>query len=206
MERLQELRHPEDTVAVGSFTHLARIYRSAGNHPGSWNGFRTIGPVATARFDPHPPTPDGVPAEASGCGVLYAGLTLRTALAEVFQAARVVDRHTGSPWLVVMRPRRTLHLLDLTGTWPTRAGASQAISTGRRDRARAWARQIFAAYDDVDGLWYRSSMDGGNPAVCLWERGRSKLAAAPELHLPLDAAGLALPVARAARELGYLII
>lgn len=206
VDRLRELRDPDDVVAVATFTRFARIYRAGGPHACAWNHFRTVGPVATARFDPHPPTATAAPADSPGHGVLYAGLTLRTALAETFQAARVVDRHTGSPWLVVFRPRRTLHLLDLTGTWPTRAGASQAISSGRRDRARAWARQIFSAYADVDGLWYPSSMDGGSPAVVLWERARPKLATSPELNLPLDAPGLALPVARAARQVGYLFV
>src|SRR5438270_9210192 len=36
------------------------------------------------------------------------------------------------------------------------------------------ALPIFTAYPDIDGLWYRSSMDGGAPAVCLWEPARSE--------------------------------
>lgn len=200
------LRRPEDVVAVAPITALARIYQSGGEHPTQWNAFRTVGPLATARFDPHPVTPDGRPASAQGHGVLYTGLSLRTALAESFQATRVVDRHSGAPWLVVFRPARPLHLLDLAGTWPTRAGASQAISSGSRPRARAWAREIFAAYPDVDGLWYRSSMDSGAPAVCLWERGASALPPRPWVHLPLNAAALALPIARACRALGYRLV
>ena len=87
-----------------------------------------------------------------------------------------------------------------------RAGASQAISSGPRDRARAWAREIFTAYPDVDGLWYRSSMDAGAPAVCLWERSANALPAQPWVHLPLSSAALALPVARACRQLGYRFV
>lgn len=203
---LQAVREPHDVVALAPVTALARIYRAGGAHPMSWHGFRTVGPIATARFDPHPVTQAESPRPAPGYGVLYAGLTMRTALAEVFQAARVVDRQTGAPWLAVFRLRRAVRLLDLTGTWPTRAGASQAIASGRRDRARAWARAIFAAYDDVDGLWYRSSMDAGRPAVCLWERARPALPSRAEANLPLDAPALFLPLARAARQLGYLIV
>jgi hypothetical protein len=99
-----------------------------------------------------------------------------------------------------------LRLLDLTGTWPTRAGASQAISSGPRDRSRAWARAIRSSYDDIDGLWYRSSMDSGKPAICLWEGARDAMPASPWAHLPLDAAGLVIPLARAARSLGYLVV
>lgn len=206
VERLREVREDDDVVAVVPITPLARIHRSVGEHPSRWDEFRTVGPVATARFDPHPPTPDGLPTAAPGSGVLYAGLTLQTCLAETFQVARVIDRRAGGPWLAVFRPVRTLRLLDLTGTWPTRAGTSQAISSGRRDRTRAWARTMFAAYDDLDGLWYRSSMDGGNPAVCLWERARDAMPAAPWAHLPLDAPGLVLPIARAAKAIGYRVV
>lgn len=203
---LAAIRQPDDVVAVTPATALARIHRVSGAHPASWREFRAVGPVSGARFDPHPLPLGGAPVAAPGYGVLYAGLTLRTALAEAFQAARVVDRRSGSPWLVVFRPSRTLRLLDLAGTWPTRAGASQAISSGPRDRSRAWAREIFAAYDDIDGLWYRSSMDSGAPAVCLWERAADALPPQPWVHLPLDAASLALPVARECRRLGYRFV
>ncbi|HEU5034739.1 MAG TPA: RES family NAD+ phosphorylase [Mycobacteriales bacterium] len=203
VERLQEIRQDDDVVAVAPMTALARVHRAAGPHGSRWDQFRVAGPVASARFDPHPPTADGRPVDQPGFGVLYAGLTLRTCLAEAFQVARVVDRHSGAPWLAVFRPTRTLRLLDLAGTWPTRAGASQAIASGARDRARAWARAVFAACDDVDGLWYRSSMDAGDPAICLWERAADALPAAPAVHLPLDAPALALPIARACRPIGY---
>ena len=206
VERLQRLRQRDDVVALAPVTPLVRIYRAGGSHPSHWNSFRAVGPVATARFDPHPPHADGRLATASGYGTVYLGLTLRTALAESFQAARVIDRHTGSPWLTVWRPTRTIRLLDLTGTWPTRAGASQAIATGPRDRSRAWARAIFAAYDDVEGVWYRSSMDAGRPAVCLWERARSAVPSRPLVNQPLDAPALVLPIARAARQIGYRLI
>jgi RES domain len=205
-DRLRDLLHDDDVVAVAPLTALARVYRSGGRHPATWDEFRTVGPAAAARFDTHPPTPDGSLAEAPGHGVLYAGLTLRTCVAEAFQLARVIDRHTDRPWLVVWRPARALRLLDLAGTWPTRAGTSQAISSGRRDRSRAWAREIRAAYPDLDGLWYRSSMDAGRPAVCLWAPARDAMPARPWAHLPLDAPALALPLARAARDVGYRLL
>jgi hypothetical protein len=205
-DQLRGLRHEDDVVAVAPLTPLARVYRSGGRHPAHWNGFRGVGPAAAARFDTHPPTADGSVAEAPGHEVLYAGLTLRTCVAETFQLARVVDRQTDRPWLVVWRPVRVLRLLDLAGTWPTRAGASQAISSGPRGRARAWARVIHEAYPDIDGLWYRSSMDSGNPAVCLWAAARDAMPARPWAHLSLDAPGLALPLARASRAIGYRLL
>lgn len=205
-ERLLEIREDGDVVAVTPTTALARIYLAGGRYPSRWNAFRTVGPVAAARFDPHPPTDDGVPLEVPDCGVLYAGLTLQTCVAEAFQASRVTDRRTGRPWLAIFRAERALRLLDLTDTWPTRAGASQAISSGPRHRARAWARVIRAAYDDLDGLWYRSSMDGGKPALCLWVPALDAMPRSPLANLPLDAAGLALPLARASRAVGYHLL
>jgi hypothetical protein len=200
VQRLRERRRDDDVVAIASFTSLVRIYRAGGDHPARWDEFRQVGPVAGARFDPHP---DGPPATAPGHGVLYAAVELRTCLAEAFQVARVVDRHDRRPMLAIFRPTRTLRLLDLASTWPTRMGASQAIASGPRDRARAWARAIFAAYEDIDGLWYRSSMDGGRPAVCLWERARDAMPSQSSAHLPLDSPALALPIARACTKLGY---
>jgi len=195
-------------VAVATFTALARIYRAGGTHPARWNQFREQGPVATARFDPHPVHREGSRRGRGTAGeaVLYAATDLRTCLAEAFQATRVVDRRTGRPYLSVWRPARTLRLLDLAGTWPTRAGASQAISSGPRDRAREWARAIRAALPDIDGLWYRSSMDSGNPAVCLWAPARDAMPEVPLLNQPLDASALALPLVRMARRLGYRLL
>lgn len=205
-ERLRDIRDDDDVVAVAPMSALARIYLAGGRYPSSWNAFRTVGPVPAGRFDPHPPTEDGQPAAAPGCGVLYAAVDVRTCLAESFQVSRVIDRRTGRPWLVVFRATRVLRLLDLSGTWPTRAGASQAISSGPRDRSRAWARVISEAYEDIDGLWYRSSMDAGRPAVCLWERARDAMPSSSSAHLPLDAPGLLLPLARASREIGYQLL
>lgn len=193
-------------VALAPITPLVRIYRTAGAHPGSWRSLRTVGPLPGGRFDPHPLPAAGPPGDAPGYGVTYLALSVRTALAEVFQDARTVDRRAGRPYLAVFRLRRAVHLLDLGGTWPTRAGASQALSSGRRDRAQAWARAVWSAYDDVEGLWYPSSMDGGAPAICLWERGAGALPRSPDLNLPLDAPALALPLARACAPIGYRLL
>jgi hypothetical protein len=205
-ERLREVTRDDDVVAVAPMTALARIYASGGAHPGGWNRLRTVGPIATARFDPHPASDSGVPADAPGSGVLYAAVELQTCVAESFQATRVVDRRADRPWLVVFRPVRVLRLLDLTGVWPTRAGASQAISSGDRGRSRAWAGAIRETFPDLDGLWYRSSMDRGRPAVCLWEPACDALPASPWAHLPLDAPGLTLPLGRACSALGYQLL
>ncbi|GAC1332169.1 MAG: RES family NAD+ phosphorylase [Mycobacteriales bacterium] len=205
-EQLAELRQAEDVIALAPMTRLVRIYRTSGEHPTGWRSLRTFGPVPGGRFDPHPVRTDARPADAPGYGVTYLGLSLRTALAEVFQDTRTVDRRTGRPYLAVFRVRHAVRLLDLAGSWPTRAGASQAISSGRRDRAQAWARAIYSAYDDVEGVWYPSAMDGGAPAVCLWQRAAAALPRTPEVNMPLDAPTLALPLARACGPIGYRLL
>jgi hypothetical protein len=190
-----------DLVAITRVTVLWRLYETTGPHPRQWNEFRHFGPVATGRFDHHVLPPADQPR-----AVLYAGLSVQTCIAEVFQDTRVIDRARRGLWLAGFRLTRELGLLDLSGAWPTRAGASQAISSGRRDRARAWARTIHSAYPGVEGLWYRSSMDGGRPAVALNERAEAALAPHPEVHVPLAHPGLALPLARIGRTLGYLLV
>src|SRR5699024_1462183 len=119
-----EFRPAEDVVTVSPDTRLTRIFTAHGNHPQEWYSFRYAGPLAHGRFDPHAPhqekiTPDG------DNGVLYLSLTVRTSVAEVFQTPSTVDRSTRGPRLAVLRPARTLRLLDLTGLWPTRVGTSQ---------------------------------------------------------------------------------
>lgn len=201
------LRPHEDVVAMETRTRLVRVFAAGGVHRQQWNTFRDTGPLPHARFDPHPPAPAGRPSTTPGDGVLYFGLSARTSVAEVFQRTSIVDRSTRRPHLVVFRPCRPLRLLDLTGLWPTRAGASQEISSGPKDRTQEWARAIRAAFPDLDGLWYRSSMDSGDPAVCLWEPpAADALPPSPEVLLPLDYPGLDLPLARICDALNYTLL
>lgn len=137
--------------------------------------------------------------------MLYAATSLVTYVAEVFQHTRVVDRMADDRCFTAFRVTRAVRLLDLSGDWPTRAGASQAIASGPRDRAQAWARAVYEAYPDVEGLWYPSSMHGGHPAVVLFERAAGALPAAPELDVALTHPGLLADLARAANTLGYLM-
>lgn len=205
---LAELLRPDDDIVfVHPATRLVRVFTVAGRHPQQWQAFRRTGPLPHARFDAHPPGPRGRPTDAPDHGVLYFGLSVRTAVAEVFQDTSIVDRLTRKPFLVVARPTRTLRLLDLIGLWPTRAGASQEISSGPRERTQEWARAIRQAYPDLDGLWYRSSMDSGNPAVCLWDPpAGTALPVTPDALVPLDHPGLDVPLARICEDLNYTLL
>lgn len=190
-----------DMVALAPHTVLWRIAPTAGEHVLAWNVMRGYGPT-TARFDPHPPPPG----EGSGERVLYLALAVQTCVAEVFQDTRVVNRRRRAPYLTGFRPRRTLGLLDLAGTWPTRAGASQALNSGPTELSRAWARAIRAAFPALDGLWYPSSMNGNEPSVALFAPAADALPDEPLISVPLAHPGLAEALAAAAQAVGYLLL
>ena len=192
------LRTPAQLHQLPAPTLLARIYARAGAHPTTWSAFRGIGPLA-GRFDHHDPS------RPERRAVLYGATDLATCVAEVFQDTRVVDRARADRCLVAFRTVRPLTLLDLSGSWPTRAGASQAIASGPRPRAQRWSRAIHAAYPDVDGLWYPASMRGGGTAFMLYERAEDALPPGADIDLPLTHPGLLPDLVRAADSLGYLL-
>ncbi|WP_370161580.1 hypothetical protein [Limimaricola soesokkakensis] len=185
---------------------LGRIFMRGGAHPVEWNSFRHWGPT-DARFDHHLPGPDGGGAEQAR-GVLYAAGpggagALATCVAEVFQAKRIINRSHGAPWFCVFATTRPLRLLDLTGRWPTRAGASAAIATGARGRARRGSAAGYEAYPMIEGVIYRSSMAGDAEAVALYERAASALPERPQFHRALEDPALQRPLLDAAAAINY---
>lgn len=199
---------PDRLAALGADLHplppgaeLWRVYFRVTPHPGAWDAFRSWGPVGSARFDHHLPPP-----RSQDRAILYAAWGERaflTALAEVFQRRRQIDPLAGEPWLAGFALREEVALLDLTGLWPTRAGASTAIASGPRGRARRWSQAVYASFPRVQGLWYPSSMGGNAPAVALYERARQALPPRPFFHAPLAHPEFAVPLQQAARMLGY---
>lgn len=189
-------------LEVSPETVLWRVHDTVGEHVTPWNALRHYGPVATCRFDPHDPRAgSGKPQ-----GVSYQALDVPTALAERYQVTRtVVRRGRGAAHLTAWRPARTVRLLDLTGTWPIRAGASHVVNTGPRGRCRGWARAILAAWPDLDGLWHTSSMTG-RPAAVLWTPAADALPAVPAFSQPLTDPGLADHLAAACELIGYRMV
>ncbi len=187
------------SITIQEGTLLWRVYRAGGRHPMTWNGFRSFGPIATARFDHHglPPSEDPVRA------IYYASDSAAGAIVETFQDSRFIDRLDREPWIVAFELGDDFVGLDLTGAWPTLAGASQAISSGRRDIARAWSRLIWGEYEDLDGLWYPSAMAGGAHDLAAFERARPKIPDHPALNLPLAHPGLEADLNRIAATYGY---
>jgi RES domain len=191
----------EDLRILPAGTVLWRVYFAGGGHPSSWGEFRDFGPVKAARFDHHVPPP-----RRQDRAILYAAEQGPTCFAEAFQAARVINRTRRTPWLVSFALAREVRLLDLAGAWPTRAGASQAVSSGPRSRAREWSRAVHEQYPEIEGLGYPSSMLGETRAVALYERAREALPTAPAFHVPLTHPGLQATVQRIAARLGYRLV
>lgn len=147
---------------------------------------------------------------------MYVGGDPRTAIVEAFGRTAVIDRRRDEPWLAVFSLRRRVRLLDLRGTWPTFAGASQALATADEPAAtQAWARAMYEAYN-VDGILYPSSMRGRPdpmPAaldadqfchnIALFERAADAIPAHPRVHLALYHPGLDDVIADVARRYRY---
>ena len=125
------------------------------------------------------------------------------ALVEAFQDLRTIDRRRREPWIVGFELELDVVALGLGGAWPTRAGSSQAVSSGRRDVARAWSREIYAAYPNVQALIFPSAMAGGSTNLALYERASDALPVRPRFHAPLTHPGLLDPIKRIAAQYGY---
>jgi RES domain len=187
------------TVAKG--VTLARVYFTGGDHPTRWNEFRHYGPT-NARFDHHVVDARDGP-HTQHRSILYCATAADTCFAEIFQETRRINRTRRAPWLAVFVLARNLPLLDLTGSYPTRVGASMAINTGQRGRARAWARTFYDAYPTLNGLYYPSSMNGNEPAVALNDRARDCISAYPDFNRALADDALLDVLKHSAHRLGY---
>jgi hypothetical protein len=194
------LTTPPETKLISAGTRLWRIYQRGGKYPASFGDFRFFGPTGS-RFDHHEPPP-----RLQAHGIFYAADDPTTCLAETFQVTRVIDRNAGDPWLVGFETAIDLTLLDLTGAWPTRAGASMAINSGPRPRARRWSQAIYGAYATVVGLWYASSMHANQPSVALYERAARAVPGAPSFHRALSDPAILRRVDAAAVRLGYRLV
>jgi hypothetical protein len=190
---------PPAWIVLPAGHELWRIYQRGGRYPSRWDTFRAYGPT-DARFDHHQ-----LPPRLQERRILCAAENVRSCLAEVFQRLRHIDAAFGEPWLVGFALASPLRLLDLAGTWPTRAGASMAISSGPRSRARRWSRAIYERYGDAHGLYYASSMYRNRPCVALYERSEPTMPPQPFFHRALADPLLLPALADAAGEIGYSV-
>jgi hypothetical protein len=196
-------RVPLDIHSLPKGSVLARVYFSGGAHPTAWNDFRHYGP-ANGRFDHHLPDGNGG-SRVQERSVLYCATDAKTSIAEVFQHTRRIDRVRDAPWLVVFELQRLVPLLNLTGAYPTRVGASMAINTGSRIRAREWAQQFYTAHRKLQGIYYASSMHANRPAIVLNDRAEmaAVLPSHPRFNRALADDVMLDVLKHAAASLGY---
>lgn len=198
------------TVTLGVGTALARVYFTRSAHASAWNEFRYVGPL-NSRWDHHVPNAAGAAdgeAVLQKRGIYYAAVDAKTCLAEVFQDTRRIDRAFQSPWLVVFKTVQALELLDLRGDFATRMGASMSIHSGNRARARGWARDLYEAYPQLQGILYAASMQSGAPALALNERALKPgplFPAHPEFHRALADDVMLDPLKDVAQAVGYAL-
>jgi hypothetical protein len=112
-----------------------------------------------------------------------------------------------APWLVIFETVRPLVLIDLSGAFATGMGASMAIHSGHRGRARGWARHLYDAFEQAQGIRYASSMHSGAPAFALNERAliHNPFPAHPLFHRALADDLMVDLLKQAARTLGYAL-
>lgn len=203
LDRLRTLEPSLITLQKG--TELHRIYFRGGDHPTRWNAFRYFGPTSS-RFDHHVPDEKGE-AQIQDQGIMYLAAPALTGLADVFQASRTIRRARSSPWLVSFELQSDVVLLDLTGKFPVRAGASMKLMSGPTSYAQTWARGFYDVYAQIEGLYFPSSITNG-PAVALNERAHHNRAipSTPSFHRALSDPLLLTPLRNAARDLGYDLV
>lgn len=182
---------------------FGRLYFAGGEHPGTWNAFRSFGPVATMRFDHHvrPVRPhDDRSISYVAPSAMRRGRSndpLETCLAEVFASTGVVELSRAEPWFTLWSAERTLRVLDVVDCrWITRAGGNAAISSGSHRQSQLWAKAIHAAYPDVEGIYYECATVPMRRSVTLFERADDALPTAPRLNVPLNHPGLRAAVKR----------
>lgn len=203
LDRLHTLTPPTKTLKSGET--VARIGFAGGDHPTGWNQFRYWGP-AGSRFDHHVRDAHGKP-HLQARGVLYTATEAQTCIAEVYQSTRVVDVHKNQPYLAVWSLASDLTLLDLTGAFATRMGASTAIHSGPRARAQRWAVSLYEAYQNLDGIAYCSSMNGNAHAYALYERAlvKAPFPKTPGVNRMLADPLIADLIDAAAENVGYIV-
>lgn len=201
---LARLRNAAPSLRTVGGIRLHRIYERGGGFPTLWNAFRHVGPLA--RFDHHNRL-DLDSRTAQPRGTLYAAADVPTAVAEFFQATRQINRTRRQPWLVSFTLSGEVRLLDLTDAFCVRIGASAKLVSGPFVHAQNWSRGFYEAYEEVHGLYYRSSLTN-RPAVALYERANrlDLFPINPVFHRSLADPTLHKALVMVGEEIGYGLV
>ena len=186
-------------VVLASRTPLVRIYDAHFYRDGA--AFRYLGPHLRGRWDHHLPDPlTSAPVPNGPRGVLYATLSLRCAVAEVFGDDRRVSP-SATQRLAVLEVERPLELIDTCGLAAVPLGVpAGALRARDRTLTQRIARDLYLR-TGADGLLYEG-WQTGEPCVCLWERVEMAVEVLDDRGL-LDDPDVALDLAVIADELEY---
>lgn len=165
-EWLADISLPIDEIQAGQVLH--RVHRSSLD-PIFFGPGPNVPP--TNRFD-----------SASGrFGVLYAGLTLRGALAEtlVRNPQRLMVAMTDIVGRSVSRlvSNRPLRIVRLYGSGLQTVGTDNAISTGPYEPCGLWSDALWDHPDRPDGLAYQSRHDSSEICLAIFEKADVRLKA-----------------------------
>lgn len=181
---------------VESSAMIWRVHRVGGPRRDSWRTFRHFGPMPTGRFDPHPYPLGPHP----GYGMCYTAGDVGTCVAEVFAPTRSVQ--TDGFHLTGWAPTRPLRLLDLSGDWALRNGASHSLYAAPRRVCRNWSHAIRDTWPDLDGLWVPSTLTG-ETNVALYEPATDAMPDSPRFSRQLANPAVWNVIDEAARRIGY---
>lgn len=76
-------------------------------------------------------------------------------------------------------------------------------NSGPRPHCRTWSRAIHELYEEVEGIFYCSSMNANQDAVALYEPAEDALPTHPRVNIPLSHPAIRFELERMAGELGY---
>lgn len=181
---------------------LHRIYKRGGDYPTLWHSFRYFGPTG-ARFDHHLPDDQGR-GQLQQRGIIYVATGIPTAMAEVFQDKRSLNRYRDEPWLVSFTLAANITLLNLTGTFCVQAGGSMKLVSGPTLYSQNWSRGFYECYEMIQGLYHPSSLTN-RPIITLYERADANVvfSKVPRFHRALADPLLLEPLRNCCREIGY---
>lgn len=165
-EWLAEISLPIDEIQAGQVLH--RVHRSS-HDPIFFGPGPNMPP--TNRFD-----------SASGrFGVLYAGLTLRGALAETLvrnpQRLMVAMTDIVGRSVAGLVSGRPLRIVRLYGSGLQTVGTDNSISTGPYEPCALWSDALWDHPDRPDGLAYQSRHDSSEICLAIFEKADVRLKA-----------------------------
>ena len=165
-EWLSDISLPIDEIQAGQVLH--RVHRSS------------LGPIFFGPGPNVPPT-NRLDSASGRFGVLYAGLTLRGALAETLvrnpqrlmvAMTDIVGRSVSG--LVSNRP---LRIVRLYGSGLQAVGTDNSISTGPYEPCGLWSDALWDHPDRPDGLAYQSRHDSSEICLAIFEKANVRLKA-----------------------------